>query len=80
MLGLFVNTLTVHDKYSPQNKRNFPQQIQKQLSQKPKTFSQISIAFLTSTSNFEYFEKTDLSHSLSISEIIESERGSYLNV
>ena len=79
MLGLFVNTLTAHNKYSCDNRRNFLQQIQKQLSQKPKAFSQFSIAFLTSTSNFEFLEITDLSQSLSISEIIDSERGGHLN-
>ena len=31
-----------------------------QLSEKPKTFSQVSIAFLESTLNFKYFEKMSL--------------------
>ena len=47
---------------------------------KPKTFSLIFIAFLKSTSNSQYFEKQDGSHSLIISKIIDSERGGYLNV
>ena len=51
------------------------------LSQKPKTFSNFFIAFLKSTSNSEHFEeKKSESHSLSISGIIDSERGGYLNV
>ena len=36
--------------------------------------------FLKSTSNFEHFKRKDESPSLSISEIIGSERGGYLNV
>ena len=47
---------------------------------KLKTCSQFSIAFLKYTLNLEYFEKKDQSHSLSITEIINCETGSYLNV
>ena len=57
MLGRFVNTLTENDKYSRQNRENFPQQIQMILSQKPKAFSGFFIEFLKSTSNSEYFDK-----------------------
>ena len=56
MLGLFVNTMTPDDKYSQLNRENFTQQIQMQLSQKTKNFSQVFIAYLNSTSNFEFFE------------------------
>ena len=46
-----------------------------------KTCSRFFIAFLKSTLNFEYFEKKkDQSQSLSITEIINCETGSYLNV
>ena len=38
------------------------------------------MAFLKSTLNLEYFEKKDQSQSLSITEIINCEPGSYLNV
>ena len=38
------------------------------------------IAFLKCTLNLEYFEKKDQSHSLSITEIINSETSSYLKV
>ena len=48
-----------------------------QLSPKPKTFSQFFIASMKSTLNSEYFETKDQSHSLSITEIIDCETGSY---
>ena len=51
-----------------------------QLSQKPKIFCNFFIAFLKSISISEYFEKKDEPHSLSITKIIDSERGGYLNV
>ena len=51
-----------------------------QLSENPKTFSSFFITVLKSKLNSEYFGKNDKSHSLSISEIIDSERGGYLNV
>ena len=51
-----------------------------QTSLKLKTCSGILIAFLKSTLNLEYFEKKDQSDSLSITEIINCETGSYLNV
>ena len=51
-----------------------------QTSLKVKTCFRIFIAFLKSTLNFEYFEKKDQSQSLSITEIINCETGSYLNV
>ena len=47
------------------------------ISPKPKTFSQFFIASVKSTLNSEYFEKKDQSHSLSITEIIDCETGSY---
>ena len=49
-----------------------------QLSKKPKTFSEIFIAFLKFLSRFNSFAEKDGSHSLSISEINYSERGAYL--
>ena len=48
-----------------------------QISPKPKPFSGFFIALLKSTLNSEYFEKKDQSHSLSITEIIDCETGSY---
>ena len=51
-----------------------------QTSLKLKTCSRFFIAFLKSTLNFEYLEKKDQSHGLSITKIIICEIGSYLNV
>ena len=48
-----------------------------QISPKLKAFSQFFIASMKSTLNSEYFEKKDQSHSLSITEIIDCETGSY---
>ena len=45
-----------------------------------KTCSQFFIALLKSTLNLEYFERKGQSQTLSITEIINSETGSYLNV
>ena len=39
----------------------------------------IFIAFLEFTLNFEHFEKKNEPHSLSLSEVIDSERRAYLN-
>ena len=51
-----------------------------QTSLKLKTSSRFLIVFVKSTLNLEYFEKKDQSYSLSITEIINCETGSYLNV
>ena len=51
-----------------------------QTSLKLNTCSRFFIAFRKSKLNFEYLEKKDQSQSLSITEIINSETGSYLNV
>ena len=51
-----------------------------QISPKPKTFSGFFIASMKSRLNSEYFETKDQSHSLSITEIIDCETGSYRNV
>ena len=48
-----------------------------QISPKPRPFSAFFIASMKSTLNSEYFEKKDQSHSLSITEIIDCETGSY---
>ena len=50
-----------------------------QTSMKLKTCSQFFVGFLKSTLNLEYFVKKDQSHSLSITEIINCETGTYLN-
>ena len=48
-----------------------------QISPKPKSFSGFFIASMKSTLNSEYFEKKYQSHSVSITEIIDCESGSY---
>ena len=50
-----------------------------QLSHKAKTFCRNFIAFLESTLNFEHFEKKKEPPRFSISEVIDSEKRSYLN-
>ena len=80
LLGKFVNTLTPDSKYSRKNRENLSQQVPMQTSLKLKTCSRFFIAFLKSTLNLVYFEAKDQSHSLSLTEIINSETGSYLNV
>ena len=79
ILGLLVNTLTASYEYSRSNSENLPLPIQTQLSEKPKSFFGIFIAFLESRLNFEDFEKKNEPHSLSISEVIDCERRAYLN-
>ena len=59
---------------------NFPQQIQTQLSQKPKAFPGFFIAFFKCTSSLKNLEKIDEPSSLSILEIIDSKGSFYLNV
>ena len=80
LLGQFLNTLTSDYKCSRQNLGNLWQQVPRQISPKAQTFSGFFVTFLKSTLNFEYFEKKDQSHSLSINEIINCEKGNYLNV
>ena len=50
------------------------------MSRKVNAFSGFFIVFVKSTLNLEYFEKKDQSQSLSNTEIINCETGSYLNV
>ena len=75
ILGLFVNTLTDDGKDSLLYRDNLTQQIQILLSQKPKTFSQLSSEILKPTLNFEYFQKKDDPHSRCRSQITVSEKG-----
>ena len=70
--------MTTYDEYSCRNRENLPLPIQIQLSGKLKSFSHSFIAFLQCTSNLEHFEKTE-SLSSSTSEVIDSERLTYLN-
>ena len=76
-----MNTLAADDKYYPRNVQKFQQQLPTALSQTQKILPAIFTSFLKSTSNLEhFFLKKDESPSLSISQIIDSERGGYLNV
>ena len=52
---------------------NFTQQFEVPLSQKQKTYSGFSLAFLKCALNLEHFEKKDEYPSLFISRIIDSE-------
>ena len=80
ILRLFVNALTVDDKYSGSNMQNLPQQFQTPLSETQKNFCGFFIAFLKCAWNLEHFQKKDEYSSLIISEIIDAERRGYLNV
>ena len=72
--------LTTDYKYSHRNMLKFTQKLEVPLSQKQKTFSGFSLAFLKCALNLEHFEKKDDYSSLVISRIIDSERGDSLNV
>ena len=72
--------MTADYMYFRQNVENLPQQVQTQISLKPKAFSGFFIASLKFTLNLEYFEKKDESHSLSITEINNCKTSSYLSV
>ena len=80
ILGLIVNRLTADDKYSRRNIQNLTQQLQTAISQKQKTISGTFITYLKSRTNWDNFEKKDVFSSLSISEVIDAEKGGYLNV
>ena len=80
ILRTFVNALTPDDKYSCSNMKNLRQQFQTPLSHKQKTFSGFFIAFLKCAWNLEHFQKKGEYPSLIISEIIDAERRSHLNV
>ena len=60
--------------------QNLMQQFQTPLPEKQKTFSVFFIAFLKCALNLEDFQEKDEYPSLIISEIIDAERCSYLNV
>ena len=77
---MFVNTLTADKKYSRCNVHNFEQQAQTPLSVKEKAFSVFFIAFLKCAWNLEHFEKKHEYTSAIISEMMDFERGGYLNV
>ena len=55
IIGVFVNTLTAEGKYSIEDWENLPLPIYFQLSEKRKTFSEVSVSFLEYTWNFKQF-------------------------
>ena len=59
---------------------NFTKQLEAPLTHKQKTFSGFFLPFLKCALNLEHFEKKDEYSSLVISKVIDSERGSYINV
>ena len=63
ILRLFLNTFTADDKHYVLNRENLAQRIQMQLSQKQKTFSQFSFAFLKYILNFKHLPQKDDPHS-----------------
>ena len=60
--------------------RKIRQEFQTLLSQQQKTFSGFFIPFVKYEWNLEHFQKKDEYPSLIIFEIIDAERGGYLNV
>ena len=80
ILSLFVNALTVDDKYSGSNMQNLRLQFQTPWSTKQKIFSGFFISFPKCAWKLEHFQKKDEYSSLIISEIIDAERRGYLNV
>ena len=59
ILRLFVNTLTVNDKHYLLNRENLTQQIEMQLSEKQKAFSEFFFPVLKSILNFKHLAKKD---------------------
>ena len=63
-LVVFINTLTAVGKYYPvQDCENLQLPIKMELSEKRKSFPEIFVPFLESTSNFKHFERKDDRHS-----------------
>ena len=63
ILLVFLNRLTAEAKYPIEDWENLPLPMQMELSDKQKTFSQVFVLFLESTSNIKHFEKKDDGHS-----------------
>ena len=77
---LFVNTLTLDDKYSRRYMQIFWQQFQTLSSQEENTFCRFLITFLKCIWNLGKSEKKEECPTLIITEIIASERFVYLSV
>ena len=74
IVGVFVNTSTVDNKYSLRKRKNLQQPIQLQLCRKRKYFSEYLAAYLKSTSYIVHFEKNDDTHRLYIFQIRDCKR------
>ena len=74
ILSLFVNTLIANHNYSVLNRDNSTQQIQMQLSQKQKSFSELFSWVWKSSLNCEHFQAKYDPHSWCISEITNSKK------
>ena len=76
MLNLSVlrNTMAANNQYPVRDCENISSLIQMQSVLKPKTFSDSSLSFLESTSNFKHFEKEDDRHRYFILEITNCQR------
>ena len=73
--------MTANYEYSRSNRENLPLPIQMQLSGKPTTFLSIFCCIFGIYINFEHFEtKKNDPHSLSISEVNDSEKRASLKV
>ena len=79
-LRLFVNTLTVNEKYYPFNRDNLTQPIQMQLPQKQKSFFEFFFTSLKSILNFKHLRKKDAPRSWCISGNTRSEKYGWINV
>ena len=74
IFGRLGNTLPAYEKYPVLNRDNLTILIQKQLSEKPKSFSKFFAEFLKSRINFKYLDKKDDPHRFCIFEITDSEK------
>ena len=74
ILRLFSNTSSADGRYSLLNTDDLTQPIQMRVSQRQRTFSRFFLAFLTSSLNFEHFEKKNEPHSWCISEITDAKK------
>ena len=71
--------LTANNMYSPQKRDKLLQRPRTYLSKKRKIIFAVFIPILKSAWNFVYFKEEDQLHSLNISEVIDSDKCSYLN-
>ena len=74
-LRLLVKALTDDEKYSLLYRENLTQPVQILLSQKAKTFSELSSKILKPTLNFAHFQKKDDPHGRCSSQSTVSEKG-----